>query len=77
MKVGENQIDKFKLQKIGIYSNVPKYYFGFFKGSWKDKEYAITEQIKRTTTSEQLRQIIKTKGDLMNIVHLTAILDRM
>lgn len=53
------------------------YPFGFFKTNWKSKDYMITKQIKAAVKSEQLKSLIKERGNLMNIINLTAILDRI
>ena len=37
----------------------------------------ITQQVKRTETSEQLLKIIEAKGRFMNMINMTAVLDRM
>ena len=37
----------------------------------------ITQQVKRTETSEQLLKIIEKKGRFMNMINMTAVLDRM
>ena len=44
---------------------------------WKNKDYVITQQIKRTNKSEELYGIIKKRGAFMNLIHLTAVLNRM
>lgn len=50
-----------------------RFEFSFFRR----KEYVITERIKRCMTSEQIMGIITSSGKQLNIVHLTAILDRI
>ena len=53
------------------------YDMGFFKRSYQNQEYAITLQIKAVKTKEQLTELIKKRGQNMNLIHLTTILDRM
>lgn len=50
---------------------------GFFKGSYRNQDYAITLQIKAVKTKDQLTELIKKRGQNMNLIHLTTILDRM
>lgn len=48
-----------------------------FKRTWRAQEQNITSWIKKTTTSQELLEVIKRKGHMMNIINLTAVLDRM
>ena len=55
----------------------PRFGLAFFKNSIRSKDFAITENIKRCGTSEEIMKIIDKHGNHLNMVHLTAILDRI
>lgn len=63
-------ITSYQQQKI-------KYSFAFFSRSWRNREYAITETIKKCNTTDEMNEVIRKTGGLFNIVHLTAVLDRI
>lgn len=56
---------------------VPRFGLAYFKNSMRSREFAITERIKRCGTSEEILNIIDKHGYQLNMVHLTAILDRI
>ena len=58
-------------------TTIPRFSMASKKIIWKNKDYVLTQQIKRTNTSEELFGIIKKRGAFMNLINLTAVLDRM
>lgn len=60
-----------------ILLHAPRFGFAFFKNGIRNKDFAITERIKRCGTSEEIMDIINKHGYQLNMVHLTAILDRI
>ena len=53
------------------------YGFGWLAKVGKQKEYVVTLRIKKADKREELEEIVRKHGQTFNIVHVTAILDRL